>query len=642
MWRAAGVSRPVAGPRRCAREFQPPAGVSRPLANRLALDPPQRALYIHSHPARRARLPAVQKLWRLLPHDRTAIERLAGDLRISPVIAHLLLNRDLSTPDAARRFLDAPLTGLHPPLSLPGLPEAVERLYRAVEGKKKICVYGDYDADGVTGTAILLGLFHQLGGAAEFYVPHRLEEGYGLNVEALRQLAASGVEVVVTVDCGIASLEEALVAKQLGIELIVTDHHEMKDRLPEAAVCVHPRLPGAGYPFGGLSGAGVAFKLAWALAVRHCGSEKVTDRLRNYLLDALCLATLGLVADVVPLWDENRILVRAGLNRLRETPPLGVRALIESAKVSPNGPIRAEDVAFKLAPRLNAAGRLGCARLVVEMLTTPNPARAREVAEYLEAQNGQRQALERKMVQQAKDLIERDGIDGVPAIVLAHAEWHPGVVGIVAGRMADYAGRPVILFALKDGVEIITGSGRSIPGFELHEALKACDDVLVGHGGHAMAAGVKVRRGDFDAFRERFQAYAAKHFPAGAPPAPCLRLDAEVPLSALTPGLLRDLNRLEPYGAENPRPRFLAGGLEVVGDPRRLGNGERHLSFRVKQNGTGMRAIAFGLGDRMEELMSGDRKCCLAFTPKVNEWQGNRTIELEVCDFQAGGVARLG
>jgi single-stranded-DNA-specific exonuclease len=587
-------------------------------------------------------VPAVAKLWHLVPHDRAAIERLANEIRVSPVVAQLLLNRDLRTPDAARRFLDAPLAGLHPPLALPGMPDAVERLNAAVQDKKKICVYGDYDADGVTGTAILLGLFQQLGVPAEFYVPHRLEEGYGLNVEALKQLAAGGVQVVVTVDCGICSIDEAIAAKELGIELVVTDHHEMKDALPDAACCVHPRLPGGDYPFGGLSGAGVAFKLAWALAVRHCGSEKVTDRLRNYLMDSLCLATLGLVADVVPLADENRILVRAGLNQLRKKPPLGIQALIESAKINPDGPIRSEDIGFKLAPRINAAGRLGCARLVVEMLTTPSAQRAREVAEYLEGQNGQRQTLERKMVAQAKDLVERDGVDGCCAVVLAHAEWHPGVVGIVAGRLVEHVGRPVVLFALKDGSEIVTGSGRSIPGFELHEALKACDDLLVGHGGHAMAVGAKIRPKDIDAFRERFQAYAAQHFPAGTPPPPRLRLDAEVPLSALTPGLLRDLDKLEPYGADNPRPRFLAGNLEIVGDPRRIGKDERHLNFRVRQNGMSMRVVAWGMGDRLDELMSGDRKCCVAFTPRVNEWQGHRTIELEAVDFQPGAEARLG
>lgn len=582
------------------------------------------------------------KLWRLLPHDRAAIERLAGELSISPVTAQLLLNRGLTVAADAKRFLDAPLSGLHAPMSLPGMPEAVERIYQAIQEKKKVCIYGDYDADGVTGTAILLGLFQQLDSPAEFYVPHRLEEGYGLNGEALRQLAASGVQTIITVDCGIASLEEAEEAKRLGIELIVTDHHEMKDCLPAAAVCVHPRLPGCSYPFGGLSGAGVAFKLAWALAVRHCGSEKVTERLRNYLLDALCHATLGLVADVVPLHDENRILVKCGLNRLREKPPLGLEALIASAQIEAGKPIRAEDIAFKLAPRINAAGRLGCARLVVEMLTTSNPTRAREVADFLESQNSQRQSIERKMVYQAKEIVDQHHAPDCSAIVLAHADWHAGVIGIVAGRMVEFLGKPVILFAHKDGAEIITGSGRSIPGFELHEALKACDDLLVGHGGHAMAAGVKIRPKDIEAFRERFQQAAAKHFPAGAPPAPCLRLDAEVPLSALTLGLLRDLEKLEPYGAENPKPKFLAGGLEVVGDPKKMGKDQRHLNFRVKQGGTSMRAVGWGMADRIEELMSAQRKVCIAFTPRLNEYQGNRSIEIEVKDFQAGAEARLG
>lgn len=587
-------------------------------------------------------MPAVTKLWHLVPHDRAAIERLAGDLQTSPVVAQLLLNRGVASAADGRRFLDSPLAGLHPPQSLPGVPAAVELLYRAVEQKKRICVYGDYDADGVTGTAILLGLFQQLGVPAEFHIPLRMEDGYGLNVGALRKLAADGVQVVVTVDCGIASLAEADEAKALGLELIVTDHHEMKDRLPAAAVCVHPRLPGTNYPFGGLSGAGVAFKLAWALAVRHAGSEKVGQRLQNYLLDALCLATLGLVADVVPLHDENRILVRHGLNRLRDKPPLGLRVLIESAKVSPTGPIRAEDIGYKLAPRINAAGRLGCARLVVEMLTTANEEKARKVAEYLDSENGRRQALERKMVAQAKEMLDGQALDGMSAAVLGHAEWHPGVIGIVAGRMVEYLGKPVVLFALPAGAEVVTGSGRSIAGFALHEALKACDDLLVGHGGHAMAAGARLRPEHLDAFRERFQAHAAKHFPTGGPPAPRLRLDAEVPLSALTWGLLRDLDKLEPYGAENVRPRFLAGGLEIVGEPRRIGVEERHLSFRVKQNGAAVRAVAWGMGPRLDELMSGGRRVCLAFTPKVNEWNGNKTIELEVSDFQAGAEARLG
>lgn len=585
---------------------------------------------------------AVEKIWHLVQHDRFAMERLARELQASPVIAQLLFNRGVRNAVDGRRFLDAPLKGLHPPQTLPGVPAAVERLYSAIQDKRRVCIYGDYDADGVTGTAILLGLFQLLGAPAEFYVPHRLDEGYGLNVEALRQLASTGVKVVVTVDCGIASLEEADEAKRLGIELIVTDHHEMKDRLPDAAVCVHPRLPGTSYPFGGLSGAGVAYKLAWALAVRHCGSEKVTDRIRNYLLDSLCLATLGLIADVVPLHDENRILVRCGLDRMQNRPPLGVKALVETCRASSeNANMRAEDVAFKLAPRLNAAGRLGCARLVVELLTTANTAKARDLATFLDAQNTERQSVERKMVAQAKDLYDAQ-CQGAPAVVLWHPEWHPGVVGIVAGRMVEHSGRPAFLFAAKSDQSIYAGSGRSIPGLELHQALRACDDLLLGHGGHAMAAGAKIVPEKLEEFRTRFEQYVRDHFPGGEPPAPRIRLDAEVPLSALTFGLLDEIDRLEPYGADNPKPKFLAGGLQIVGEPKVMGVDGRHLNFRLAQGETKIRAVGWGMGSRLEELKSGGGHCCVAFTPRKNDFQGRTSIEVEVHDFQPNEVAKLG
>lgn len=587
-------------------------------------------------------MPAVTKLWRLLPHDRDAIERFARHLGVAPLIAHLLLNRDICEGEPAKRFLEANLAGMHPPASLPGVPAAVERIHAAVQAGKKICVYGDYDVDGTTGTAILVGLLTRIGAAVEFYVPHRLEEGYGVNAEALTQLAATGVKLVVTVDCGIASIAEADVAKTLGLELIVTDHHEMKATLPAAAVCVHPRLPGTNYPFGGLSGAGVAFKLAWALAVKHCGSEKVTPALRDYLMDALCLATLGLVADVVPLHDENRILVKHGLNRINTKPPLGIKALMDSAKLDPNKPVRAEDIGFKLGPRINAAGRLGCARLVVELFTTADAKRAAEVAEFLDHQNAERQSIERKMTAQAKEMADAYMTGEPSGIVLAHAEWHPGVVGIVASRIVEYTGCPAVLFAMVPDAAVVTGSARSIPGFVLHEALNACDDVLAGHGGHAMAAGAKIRPMMIPVFRDRFAQYAAAHFPKGTPPAPQVRLDAEVPLSSLTLGLMESINKLEPYGADNPKPRFLAGNLQIVGDPKKIGAGERHLSFKVKQGTTTMRGVAFGMGDRVEELMADSGRCCLAFTPNVNEWNGYRSVEMMVEDFQVGPTATLG
>lgn len=587
-------------------------------------------------------MPAVAKTWRLQPHDSAAIQALAGDMGVSPIIAQLLLNRGVRTPEDGKRFLDAPLIGLHAPDRLPGITEAVERLARAIEQKKRICIYGDYDVDGVTGTAILWGLLQLLGAPVEFYVPHRLEEGYGLNAESLRKLAEQGVQVVITVDCGICSVAEADEARKLGLELIITDHHEMKETLPAADVLVHPRLPGSEYPFGGLSGAGVAFKLAWAIAMKVSGSEKVTQPLREYLLDAVALAALGLVADVVPLHDENRIYVRAGLARLREKPPLGMKSLIESAGLNTDAKLRAEDIAFRLAPRMNAAGRLGYAGLVVEMLTTANAARAKEIAQHLENENSSRQSLERKMVHQAKEMLEGEDLSKMPAAVLAHSEWHAGVIGIVAGRIVEHIGRPVLIIAAKEGQPVVTGSGRSIPGFELHRALKACEEDLLGHGGHSMAAGFKIAPPRIRAFRERFSKYAADHFPTGAPPAPSLNLDAECSLSMLTLGMMKDVLRLEPYGAENPKPRFMTGGLEISGEVKKIGKDERHLSFFVRQGLTRMRAVAFGMSERLEELMSEGGKCCLAYTPVINEWQGRRSVEIQVNDFQPGPEARLG
>jgi single-stranded-DNA-specific exonuclease len=595
-------------------------------------------------------LGSAAKIWELLPHDREAIERLAAALRLSPVVAQLLLNRRLAEPESARRFLDAPLSGLHKPERLPGVTEAAGRLLAAVRDGRRVCVYGDYDADGITGTAILWQGLRLLGApAVDFYVPNRLEEGYGLNAEALQQIARTGASLVVTVDCGIASVAEAEEAKRLGLELIITDHHEFKERLPDAAALVHPRLPDTDYPFGGLSGSGVAFKLAWALSVQSCGSDKVTPRFRDYLLDACMLAALGTVADVVPLQDENRIFVRHGLARLRQAPLLGLKALLAAAGLGDKGDLRAADIGFKLAPRLNAAGRLGCARMVVELLTTTSEARAAQLAEFLEQQNQQRQQLERRMVVQARQLAEANGFDAAPALVLAHEEWHPGVIGIVAGRLVEQYARPVVLIAVRrqrpgpddgEAPAVGQGSGRSVPGFPLHEALRACDDQLLSHGGHPAAAGLRIRPENIVAFRERFCAYAARHFPAG-PPAPRLVIDAEVPLGALTAGLVQDLDRLEPYGHNNARPLFLAGGLQVQDAPRRMGGGERHVSFRVRQGSTALRAVAFGMADRVEELMSAGGQCCLVFTPVINEWQGRRSVELHVTDFQPGPQARL-
>jgi single-stranded-DNA-specific exonuclease len=581
------------------------------------------------------------KTWHLLPHDPAAIEQLGQALRLPPIIAQLLLNRGVADPELVRRFLAMPFNGLHDPALLPGVAEAADRLHAAVRQGQRICVYGDYDVDGLTGTAILWQALRFLGAATDFYVPHRLDEGYGLNPDALGLIARSGATLVITVDCGIASLQEADEARRLGLELIITDHHEFKDRLPDAAVVVHPRLPGGSYPFGDLSGSGVAFKLAWALCQRASGATRVTPRLREFLLDSVALAALGMVADCVPLRDENRIIVRHGLERMRRTPSVGLKALLHVAGLADNAALCAADISFGLAPRLNAAGRLGCARLVVELLTTISQERALDLARYLDGQNGQRQLIERRILAEARDMLAGCDLDTTAALVLASPEWHAGVIGIVAGRLADLHARPVLLIALRKDLDLGQGSGRSVPGFLLHEALQACGDQLIGHGGHAAAAGFKIHSTRIDSFRERFCAYAAQHFQDG-PPIPRLVVDAEVPLGLLTPGLIEALARLEPFGAGNPRPRFLAGPLQVVAPPRRVGKGERHLQFRVRQQQALMPAIAFNLGDRAEELMSAGGQCCLVFTPGFNAWQGRRTIQLEVVDFQAGTQAQLG
>jgi len=578
------------------------------------------------------------KAWHLLPHDPSAIERLSRSLQVSPIIAQLLLNRNLAESSQAEHFLNAPLSGLLDPELLPGVNTAVERIFAAIQEQKKICIYGDYDVDGVTATSILLLGLNLLKANVDFHVPHRLDDGYGLNKETLNKLALNGVNVIITVDCGIASLEEAEEAHRLGMELIVTDHHEMKETLPRASALVHPRLPGTSYPFGGLSGAGVAFKLAWALCKKSCGSAKVTPELREFLLDGILLASLGTVADVVPLFEENRIFVRHGLARLRTKPMIGLRALMKCAKIDTKTNLASMDIGFAIAPRINAAGRLGTARLAVELLTTRNQQRADILADYLERQNQERQLIERRIMAEARTQAEQQL--SRPAFVLASAEWHPGLLGIVASRLVDQFARPVLMIALRDGQPHGQGSGRSVPGLKLHEALQACTADLVGHGGHAIAAGFRILPTAVDAFRENFCAAVSK---ALGPETQRhrLTLDAEIPFSALTTGLMQSIDKLEPYGSGNPAPLLLADQLQIVGDPRKVGNGERHLSFRVKQNGKELRAIAFGMGDRCEELMSQQGKCCLAFVPRWNEWQGYKNVEIEVKDFQPGPEAKL-
>jgi single-stranded-DNA-specific exonuclease len=574
------------------------------------------------------------KRWRFVPHDADRIARLEQAAGVSPIVAQLLISRGVYDGDAARAFLDARLTGLRDPELLPGASEAAERIYAAVRQRRKIVVYGDYDADGITGTAILLLCLRLLGADVSYYVPNRLEEGYGLNGAALRTLAERGTSLVVSVDCGIASLAEAAIARELGVELIVTDHHEFAVELPAAAAIVHPRLPGHSYPFGGLCGAGVALKVAWAICQRASEAKKVSEPLRNFLLTAVGLAAIGTVADVVPLLDENRILVRHGLNSLKHSPTLGLATLIEIVKLHDKTCLDSEDLAFCLAPRINAAGRFGQAQLAVELLTTESRERAQQLAEYIHELNGSRESLDRSIqLAAAKQIKEQFDPEGDAALVLAGRGWHAGVIGLVAGKLAEKHHRPVVLIALDQlGVKPGIGSARSPNGLNLHAALAACAEHLLGFGGHACAAGLKIEESRIDTFRAAFCEYASGEA-SGASRVGEIRVDAEGPFFQLTLETVRQIQSLAPFGCGNPRPVLCATGVQLVEPPKRIGASERHISLRLTQHQTRIRGVGFGCAEWADELAAAG-PLDIAYKPVINEFRGRQSVEIQLVDWR--------
>ena len=577
----------------------------------------------------------MAKRWRIHPHDADRIDALGRAAGIPAVVAQLLICRGITDPASARVFLYPKLSALRDPEQLPGCARAAELIHQAITAGKRIVVYGDYDVDGMTGTALLWLCLKLLGGDVGYYVPHRIEEGYGLNSEAIRSQASGKAAMIVTVDCGIASLEEAAVARQLGLELVITDHHEPGPELPDAAAVVHPRLPGGAYPFGDLSGSGVALKLAWALCQRASGAKKVSPRMRDFLLQAVGLAALGTVADVVPLVDENRVLVHYGLGSIAGRPTLGLARLMQITELDSKRRLDSEDLAFTLAPRLNAAGRLGQPQLAVELLLTDRPERAEELAQYIDGLNSDRQTLERS-IQLAANKQAKGQFNPAddPALVLAERGWHPGVIGIVAGRLAEKYHRPVVLISWdRLGVKPGIGSARSVPGFNLHAALRACDEHLLAHGGHAAAAGLKIREEQIEGFRAAFCEVAAAEISDRQRVAE-LAIDAEAPLSAFTLDAVHQIERLAPFGQGNARPLLCTSDVTLAGPPRTIGSHGRHLSLRLSQHGVALRAVAFGGGEWAEELAELDQPVDVAFRPVVNTFRGRHNVELHLVDWR--------
>ena len=570
----------------------------------------------------------MPKRWDISPIWSGCTEA-ARRLGLSPILAQVLYNRGVSDEAHARDFLHPELNALLAPESLPGATEAAAIIVDKIRQKKPIVIYGDYDVDGITATAILWHLLRTAGADVSFYVPHRLEEGYGLNAEALRQLHSDGADTVISVDCGVTAVDEARIAREIGLTLIVTDHHTIGPELPEAAAVVHPHI-GDGYANRDLCGAGVAFKLAWAIAKQLCDADKVSQTYRDFLLDAMALVALGTIADVVPLVGENRILARFGLKSLPETHLVGLHALFETAKFG-NNKIDSERVGFGLAPRLNAAGRMGHARLAVELLTRADEDRAREIAIYLEEQNRGRQTLERKIFKQAAEMIDAGNLasDAKRGIVLASENWHAGVIGIVASRIVDRYQRPTVMIALDNGEG--QGSARSIKHFQLHNALNDCAAHLITFGGHAMAAGLRIASDNVPAFTDAFVERANQQL-TGRDLQPSLRLDAEIDLNELTEPMVRDLDRLGPFGSGNPKPRFASAMLELDGEPRTVGKNGDHLQLSLSDGRTRRKAIAFRQKDMLQPLLD-KRRCRVAFEPILNHFNGKTSVELQVVDI---------
>jgi len=571
-----------------------------------------------------------KKTWNIRRADERAGE-LARKLGVSRVLGQVLINRGITDAEIARDFLSPRLTNLIEPDRLPHMAPAVERIRRALSDGELITVYGDYDVDGITAVAILWHLLTILGGRVEYYIPHRIDEGYGLNDEAIRQLAQNGTNLLVTVDCGITAIGQVELAAELGMDVIITDHHQFAHALPQAVAIVHPRLDD--YPNPDSAGAMVALKLAWAIVNTYKRGGQTSSELRRFLLDATTLAAMGTVADVVDLRGENRALTGYGLKALSESNLAGIRALIESADLAGKD-LDSYHIAFRLAPMLNAAGRMGHARLAVELLTSDSEIRCAQIAGYLKDQNRLRQQCQRKIFSQARDMITARGLNHPDrkTIVLADEDWHSGIVGIVAARVVEKYFRPTIM--INTANSIAQGSARSVEGFDILEAIRSCNEHLISFGGHAMAAGLKMDKDKVADFAAAFEEYAQQNLEESGL-AGRLDIDGICSISEMSHSVVRELSLLEPTGQGNPRALFATRGVRRISPPRRVGARGDHLQIAITDNTASVRCIGFGMGRLEKKLLESD--CFdVAYEPQINTYNGNSSVQLVLADIQFG------
>ncbi|HUI41680.1 MAG TPA: single-stranded-DNA-specific exonuclease RecJ [Terriglobia bacterium] len=570
--------------------------------------------------------------WVFPKNDPGALEtaaRLTRELRLPPLVARLLVIRGFSEPEAADRFLHPRLDHLHDPFLMADMTAAVARVRQAIERREKILIYGDYDVDGTMAVVVLLTALRALGASVEVHIPHRLTDGYGMRGAVLERAAEAGTKLVVSVDTGVREYEALGRARELGLDCIVTDHHLAGERLPPACAILNPHRTDCGYPDKNLSGVGVAFKLAQALLGLHPAGPAANGS-RRMVESYLKVVALGTIADVVPLVGENRVIAHYGLAGLRQPTGPGLRALIAVCGLAAGEAVTAGHVGFRLAPRLNAAGRMESARDVIDLFSAAEAGRAQEIAERLDRLNRERQAVEESMVGEVAAKLEaRPDLKERFALVVAGEGWHRGVIGIVAQRVAERYHRPALVIGVEEGEGV--GSGRSIPGFHLLSALQSVADVFERFGGHAQAAGFTLAEERIPELEARFESYARATLKL-EDLEPALRVDTEVTLTEIDGALYEQLQRLSPHGVGNPTPVFAARGLRVCASPRVLK--ERHLKLRVGQDSRVLDALAWGWGPRAVEWSAG-QAVEAAFTLDENEYQGVRTLQLELKDLRS-------
>ncbi|MFQ6102433.1 MAG: single-stranded-DNA-specific exonuclease RecJ [Anaerolineae bacterium] len=578
-------------------------------------------------------MPLNPKHWQVAPPAPPS--HIARFPYLHPMIVQLLYNRGVIEPAEVTTFLSGE-GGEANPFDLEEMHAAVTRLRQAVRAGEPIAVYGDFDADGVTATALLIQTLRALGGHVRPYIPHRVDEGYGLHEEALTELARDGTRVIVTVDCGVRAVEEVAHASRLGLDVIITDHHSVGDELPKAVAVIDPKRPDSRYPFGELAGAGIAYKLAQALLRSHHQTPVTGQEVRLEEEDLLDLVALGTITDLVPLLRENRTLVHRGLARINCMERLGVEALCRQAGLKP-GQVDATAIGYILGPRLNAAGRLAHAKIAYQLLETKYPAEAERLAEELGRLNRERQQLTLETQEQARQLALDTAGEG-PLLFAAAPDFLAGVVGLVASRLVDEFYRPAVVVEV--GEEASRGSCRSIPEFHITAALDQCADLLIRHGGHAAAAGFTVPNEHLDELADRLRKLAAERL-SGVELTPVLSVDAEVELSQMSWELQRELAQLEPCGYANPHPLFLSRNVHVQSQ-RAVGDGGKHLKLTLSDGQVTWDGIAFRQGEWAGKLPD---RVDVVYHLEVNEWNDQRQLQLNIQDIRPAGlddaVARL-